>query len=272
MNQQRSDIAADINAVDAARGSIAVLLVDDQRFVGMAVERLLAGEPDIKLHCCLAAKEAVARALDVAPAVIFQDLEMPDVDGLTLVGRYRSERTISATPIVVLSGNDDAASRERALAAGADDYLVKLPDKRTLVACIRRYAQRESANTSNDATLDRAVVAALREAVSDDTSNLVTALIDQFLDESAVLVHRLAEAAPQRDAAALTAAAHSLKGAAMTMGAHRLGSLSSQIEDLVKGGDELAGDRVIAIVAEMRQEMERVRAACFQEQQGLPRS
>jgi two-component system, chemotaxis family, response regulator WspR len=127
---------------DAAErtATISVLLVDDQRFVGLALTRLLASDPDIRVHCCHAAADAVAVASDVAPAVIFQDLQMPDIDGLSLLDRYRENPATADTPVVVLSGSDDEASRQQALAAGASDYLVKLPGRAALVECIRQQA------------------------------------------------------------------------------------------------------------------------------------
>src|ERR1700704_846902 len=121
---------------------IVVLLVDDQRFVGVALGRLLATEQDIELHCCYEAVEAIAEANKVAPRLILQDLVMPDIDGLTLLGMFRRNQITVETPVIVLSGNDDAESRTRALAAGANDYLLKLPAKADLLACIRRHAEK----------------------------------------------------------------------------------------------------------------------------------
>src|ERR1700680_293254 len=119
---------------------ILVLLVDDQRFVGAALERLLAGEPDIELHCCLNAVDAIARANQIGPTLILQDLVLPDIDGLTMVKMFRANPSTAGTPIIVLSGHDDAESRTKAIAGGANDYLVKLPARQDLVACIRRHA------------------------------------------------------------------------------------------------------------------------------------
>jgi two-component system chemotaxis family response regulator WspR len=124
------------------RRPIVVLLVDDQRLVGAAVGQLLAAEPDIELHCCLQAVDAVATANQIVPDVVLQDLVMPDIDGLTLVRLFRENRLTAGAPVIVLSGNDDAATRARALAEGAADYLVKLPAKADLIACIRRHAGR----------------------------------------------------------------------------------------------------------------------------------
>ena len=93
------------------------------------VRKLLAGEQDIELHCCLKALDAMAQANQIHPTVILQDLVLPDIDGMTLVRMFRENPATSGVAIIVLSGNDDAETRARALAGGADDYLVKLPSK-----------------------------------------------------------------------------------------------------------------------------------------------
>src|ERR1700681_1992582 len=125
---------------------IVVLLIDDQAFIGAVVARLLAAENDIALHCCLKALDAIAMANQLNPTIILQDLVMPDIDGLTLVRLFRTNPPTVKTPVIVLSGNDDQDARARALAQGADDYLVKLPAKHDLIACIRRHAVAGTAN------------------------------------------------------------------------------------------------------------------------------
>jgi signal transduction histidine kinase len=118
-----------------------VLLVDDQALVGEAVRRLLADEPDLDLHYCPNALDAVGLAAQVNPTVILQDLVMPQVDGLDLVRMFRAHPATSRTPIVVLSTREDPYIKSQAFAAGANDYLVKLPDKVELVARIRLHSK-----------------------------------------------------------------------------------------------------------------------------------
>jgi PleD family two-component response regulator len=131
-------IAADRTAAEPR--PITLLLVDDQRIVGAAVGRLLASEPDIQLHWCDNAADAVPRANQIKPTIILQDLFMPDIDGLTLVEMFRGNPTTATTPVIVLSAEDDSNTRMRAFAAGASDYLLKLPAKQDFIACIRRHA------------------------------------------------------------------------------------------------------------------------------------
>jgi PleD family two-component response regulator len=127
------------------RRAIVLLVVDDQPFVGAALRLLLQSETDIELHSCLKAANAVDMALRVRPTLILQDLVMPDIDGLALVHAFKCNPLTVATPIVVLSGNDDAKSRAGALAAGATAFLVKLPPKAELIACIREHTSRHVA-------------------------------------------------------------------------------------------------------------------------------
>ena len=70
---------------------ISVLLIDDQPIVGEMVRRMLAGEVDITLHFESNPARALARAEQVQPTVILQDLVMPAVDGITLVRQFRTQ-------------------------------------------------------------------------------------------------------------------------------------------------------------------------------------
>ncbi|WP_416051681.1 diguanylate cyclase [Cupriavidus basilensis] len=118
-----------------------VLLVDDQAMVGEAVRRELEPEHDIDFHYCAKPDEAVAVAERTRPTVILQDLVMPGIDGLTLVRRYRANPATRDIPIIVLSTKEDPLMKSAAFAAGANDYLVKLPDTIELVARIRYHSR-----------------------------------------------------------------------------------------------------------------------------------
>ena len=117
-----------------------VLLVDDQLIVGETVRHMLAGSPDLKFHYCADAAEAIGIAVAIKPTVILQDLVMPGIDGLTLMKRYRDNSTLQAVPVIVLSSKEDATVKRDAFLAGANDYLVKIPDKIELVARIRLHS------------------------------------------------------------------------------------------------------------------------------------
>ncbi|AIL63295.1 response regulator [Pseudomonas alkylphenolica] len=121
--------------------SAMVLLVDDQAMIGEAVRRGLAYEENIDFHFCADPHQAVAQAVRIKPTVILQDLIMPGLDGLTLVREYRNNPATRDIPIIVLSTKEDPLVKSAAFAAGANDYLVKLPDTIELVARIRYHSR-----------------------------------------------------------------------------------------------------------------------------------
>ena len=118
-----------------------VLLVDDQAIVGESVRHMLAGEPDLTFHFCQDPTQAIALANQIQPTVILQDLVMPDIDGLLLVKFFRANKLTRATPMIVLSSKEEPVIKARAFALGANDYLVKLPDKVELIARIRYHSR-----------------------------------------------------------------------------------------------------------------------------------
>ncbi|CAM3735831.1 Phytochrome-like protein cph2 [Pseudomonas reidholzensis] len=118
-----------------------VLLVDDQAMIGEAVRRGLAHEENIDFHFCADPHQAIAQAIQIKPTVILQDLIMPGLDGLTLVREYRNNPLTQDIPIIVLSTKEDPLVKSAAFAAGANDYLVKLPDTIELVARIRYHSR-----------------------------------------------------------------------------------------------------------------------------------
>lgn len=129
----------DFKSTDANKAM--VLLVDDQAMIGEAIRRSLAHEQNIDFHFCADPQQAIAQAMRIKPTVILQDLIMPGLDGLSLVREYRNHPSTQDIPIIVLSTKEDPMIKSAAFAAGANDYLVKLPDTIELVARIRYHSR-----------------------------------------------------------------------------------------------------------------------------------
>jgi signal transduction histidine kinase len=157
-----------------------VLLVDDQAIIGEAVRRMLANEPDLDYHYCASAAEAVAVAQQLKPTVILQDLIMPGVDGMSLVREYRANPATRDTPIIVLSTREQAEVKGQAFGAGANDYLVKLPDRVELVARIRYHSRAYVSQLQRDEA-HRALRESQQQLV---VSNTALIALNQKLEEA----------------------------------------------------------------------------------------
>jgi sigma-B regulation protein RsbU (phosphoserine phosphatase) len=120
--------------------NIKVLLIDDQRIVGETVRRMLMDVPDLEFRFCSDPTTALREADSFCPTVILQDLVMPGADGIEMVRAFRVNPSTASTPLIVLSSKEEPMIKAEAFAAGANDYLVKLPDKLEVVARIRYHS------------------------------------------------------------------------------------------------------------------------------------
>jgi two-component system cell cycle response regulator DivK len=80
--------------------------------------------------CALAAAER--------PDLILMDLEMPGIDGWEATRRLKADPRTRDIPIIALSAHALAGTREKALAAGCDEFDTKPVEFDRLIATIRR--------------------------------------------------------------------------------------------------------------------------------------
>jgi len=115
-----------------------VLLVDDNPLFLQVLARYLAdcgGGVFRVVGGVVEGRGAVAEARRLRPDVVLLDLRMPDVSGLELLPRLRSE--LPTAQLVVVSLMDPESARPAALAAGADAFVEKLHLERDLLPALR---------------------------------------------------------------------------------------------------------------------------------------
>lgn len=109
----------------ASSGKIRVLIVDDSASVRTTLSDIISADPDLEVMATAADPYvAVERIRQEVPDVIFLDIELPRMDGLTFLRKIMSQRPI---PVVICSGLAQAGSDTlmQALEAGAVDVVAK---------------------------------------------------------------------------------------------------------------------------------------------------
>ncbi|MFZ3286696.1 MAG: response regulator [Telluria sp.] len=124
----------------ASGAQVRVLMVDDQPIVIEAIRRALSDEADIEFHYVTDAGAAAAAARDCHASVILQDLVMPDIDGFDAIRQYRADPVLRNVPVIVLSAREDQQVKAHSFSVGANDYLVKMPDRAELLARLRYHS------------------------------------------------------------------------------------------------------------------------------------
>jgi two-component system, sensor histidine kinase and response regulator len=192
------------------------------------------------------ALDAVAREVF---DVVLMDIHMPVMDGLAATReiRRREDGTGRHLRIVAMTASATREDRERCLAAGMDDFVTKpfravelyrAVEEVAPAEAVAPLAPRASAADSGGAgkggpQLDWEGALANLEG----NRVLLGEMVELFLNESPRLLDDIDAAIAVGDAKALRQAAHTLKGAALVVGARELGSQAFELETLGRTGE-----------------------------------
>jgi two-component system, NtrC family, response regulator HydG len=116
-----------------------VLVVDDEPSARSGLEKLLLQE-GYSVDVAPDGPTALAIAADRPPDVVVTDLKMPQMDGVTLLGKLRAQDP--ALPVIVVTAFGDVSTAVGAMRAGAEDYLTKPIDFDALTLAIERAIER----------------------------------------------------------------------------------------------------------------------------------
>ena len=117
-----------------------IVVVDDSMTVVKFVSFTLKNKGYEVITACdgMDAMEKISGA-DGDISMVITDLNMPNVDGYTLIGTLRNDEAHRETPIIILSSEEDSEDRERGMEVGATSYLVKPFRPDTLLAEVTKY-------------------------------------------------------------------------------------------------------------------------------------
>jgi two-component system chemotaxis response regulator CheY len=114
-----------------------VLVVDDsptmRQFIIFALKRL----PDLQIDEAGDGVAALKKLSSQKYDLLLTDINMPMMDGLKLVGLIRNDRHYEQLPIVVITTEGSEVTRERALKAGADEFVTKPLQTARLIEVVR---------------------------------------------------------------------------------------------------------------------------------------
>ncbi len=231
-------------------------------------------------------RAALAAFQQKAYDVVLMDIQMPDMDGFETTAMIRheeQEQGKARTPIIAMTAHAMKGDREQCLASGMDGYISKPLQVDELVAAInktlkrtpsRRSPPRQTPIANDDGHLNAAdklsqraadPAAAPREDVphsSDgaavqarfaDKEDLLKALCEAFTEEAPELMQQIEAAIATRQASALASAAHTLKGAAGSLGAEQLATAAQELE---QRGRNQALDQAADDVKALREKLE----------------
>jgi PAS domain S-box-containing protein len=127
------------DAPQATASGMRLLIVEDNEDMARYLMRLLDGKCEVLL--ARNGERGLEMARAIRPDLILTDMMMPGMDGFALLGAIRADEDLRTTSVIVLSARADENTRMKAIAAGADDYLVKPFNARELIGKITAQVQ-----------------------------------------------------------------------------------------------------------------------------------
>jgi CheY-like chemotaxis protein len=230
-----------------------VLVVDDNEVNLLVAQRMLE-QLGYDVETATSGEEAIETNQEKTFTAILIDSQMPGMSGnqATRIIRER-EGDQRHTPIIALTANAMTEDRERAFAAGVDDYLSKPVFVEELEASLHRVLSGsvEVANLTTralhagppssslpDRVIDFSIIEELSKIQGSGDADLFSELADQFLQQMPAWLRELEAAARGGDTRQVRRQAHRLLGLCRQIGAERMAELCARLEKLREGAEE----------------------------------
>ncbi len=134
---EATTVADDLGlAPEGVASSITVLIVDDDPAVHDVLSATLGREGYVLLHARDGA-EALAIMRKTPPDIVTLDVQMPKIDGWSVLGIMKSEPALEQIPVIMLTIVDD---RNLGFSLGASEFMTKPIDRNRLTALLRKLA------------------------------------------------------------------------------------------------------------------------------------
>jgi two-component system sensor histidine kinase/response regulator len=237
------------------RGSRVLLVEDNEINQQVALGQL----EDIELSLDLAENgaEAVQMVQENDYDAVLMDMQMPIMDGTEATQAIRSEPRFQDLPIIAMTANAMAADKEKCLKAGMNDHIAKPIDPEELVGKLLRWikhrddngALRENQSHSSERVDASGTVEAPLEIANVDVASALKRtggnqkryenLLRRFAQQQGNAVDAVREALSSGDTATAERTAHSLKGAASTLGIMAVSEWAAKAELAIQDGKDV---------------------------------
>jgi len=242
LGYQAAPVRAHTPAHDLAiRTGCRALVVEDNE-INREVAFELIHSCGLEVSTAQSGAEALRKATGGRYDIIFMDIQMPDMDGMEVTRRLKSDPDLRATPVVALTAHAMIGDRQRCLDAGMDDYLSKPIIEQELQRVLVRWlgaAPRETTDERPAATPVAAIRGvAVEQALERVNGNreLLHRLLLKLQAGVAESVERIAQAIADDDNAGAIDATHTLKGESATLGVDHVSEACARIERQLRNG------------------------------------
>ena len=137
----------------SAGNAPARILIADDNPQGVELLEAYLAEADYDIRTVADGDETLARIRDWQPDLILLDIMMPKISGFEVCKRLRRDEKTRATAVLMITALDQPSDIDRALEAGADDFVTKPVNKNDLLLRVRSLLEARGEPTELKRTL-----------------------------------------------------------------------------------------------------------------------
>jgi two-component system sensor histidine kinase/response regulator len=225
-----------------------VLVVEDDKGSRLLMQTILSNHK-IRVECAENGKEAIEKVTSTSYDVVLMDMQLPILSGYEATKIIRQELQLSRLPIIAVTASAIVGDKQECLAAGADDYISKPISADDLLLFIKKWKirGRERVITNELAGID---VEGALERLRVDMDVFKQSLAD-FLESYGSMMEMIKDALIKQDMGKARNLLHTLRGAAVNIGANEVESFAKKLGEAIKFGTnkwkQLVNDLDIAL-------------------------
>ncbi|MCJ8269934.1 MAG: response regulator, partial [Psychrosphaera sp.] len=281
-SQQQNQISAPV----IEKSPLRVLAVDDNEANLKLITTLLLELVDT-VEVTRNGAEALALCSIKSFDMIFMDIQMPIMDGITACQQIKGSSSNKNIPIIAVTAHALSGEKERLLEVGFDGYLTKPIDEQVLSQSIIEYTRLEQAGTPKQLPALKAQTEQAEQKIEEPVkaneedqslpqtkridwalarqraggkTDLAIDMLNMLLDSIPAARDSISQATDREDPEAILKHVHKLHGACCYTGVPRLKSLAEMIETHVKKTGD--ADDVMPELFELIDEMDNLLADC----------
>lgn len=112
-----------------------IVAVDDSSITLKRLTKVLGGQ--YELHAFSVGNRALKFLKDRTPALVILDIDMPEINGYQMLESIRETEHLKNVPVIFLTSNNEKDYVVKAVAGGANDYVIKPIDEEILMKKVR---------------------------------------------------------------------------------------------------------------------------------------
>ena len=214
-----------------------ILLVEDEEDTANLIKLIMEEEGFLVVHA-VDGRQALEQIDNMPPPdVVLMDIQIPHVNGLSLLGMIRTKPEWNAIPVVMLTADSAQTEVRRAMDLGVQDYILKPFKREVLVTRLQQLSKQTPKETStmSQSQLNPTEGGQKKETVIVDAS--FEPLMQKFMANRKKEVTAMQEALARQDFETVQKIAHGAKGAGGSYGFDRVTEIAAAIEQAAKVAD-----------------------------------